>query len=196
MVNGREWSRVTARTASEICRRFEMSPEVQTLRLEELSPREFVSVAIEKGHHPDAIRFLAHALPKPEAIRWGWLCARSTSSSPEDRAAAEALEQTEKWLRDPTEENRRTLMAAAQTAGFATPAGAVSLAAFLSGGSLAPPDVAPVPPPEELTGQAVAAAGLLSGVFREPQKAVERYREFLAQGVRIAEGADEPATRR
>jgi hypothetical protein len=61
------------------------------------------------------------------------------------------------------------------------------VAAFWSGGSLAPPNVAEVPPGEHLTPGAVANAVLLAAVLSEPEKAAEKFRKFFALGVEVAE---------
>jgi hypothetical protein len=45
-----------------------------------------------------------------------------------------------------------------------------------------------VAPPEHLLPGAVANGVILAGVKREPGKAAERYRRFLALGLEVAEG--------
>jgi hypothetical protein len=78
-------------------------------------------------------------------------------------------------------------MAAAQEADPATPAGAAGLAAFLSGGSLAPPGAPRVPPAESLAAKAVAASVMLSAISFEPEKAGAKYSEFLFRGFEVAQ---------
>jgi hypothetical protein len=53
---------------------------------------------------------------------------------------------------------------------------------------MAPPDAPPVPPGEELTGTAVAGAVMLAAVQTEPERAEEKFRRFLMQGIDIANG--------
>jgi hypothetical protein len=57
---------------------------------------------------------------------------------------------------------------------------------FFSGGSLAPPNVAEVPPPDHLSPGAVAGAVMLAAVAGEPAKAEEKYKKFLAIGADVA----------
>jgi hypothetical protein len=135
--------------------------------------------------YPDAVRFIAHALPKREAVWWGWVCARrSAGENPPPKIKA-ALDATEKWIAQPSEDNRRSAMAAAQKAELGTAAGCAGLAAFFSGGSLAPPDAPLVPPGEFLAAKAVSGAVIFAAVAKEPERAPERFRSFVAQGVEV-----------
>ena len=97
------------------------------------------ALLMEKAMYPDAVRFIAHALPKREAVWWGWVCARrSAGENPPPKIKA-ALDATEKWIAQPNDDNRRLAMAAAEKAELGTAAGCAGLAAFFSGESLAPP---------------------------------------------------------
>jgi hypothetical protein len=181
-----EWAKVTATTA-DVCRRFKLSDAAAALRRDGLSPRQFLDLLVQAQHFPDAVRFLAHALPKREAVWWACQCARLTSGpgAPEKLAALEAAE---KWAIEPTEEHRRACLPAAEAADFGTPAGCAAIAAFWSGGSLAPPDLPAVPPKDELAPGAVANAILLAAVATESEKAPETYTRFLALGANVAAG--------
>ena len=106
----------------------------------DLHPLDFVGLLMEKALYPDAVRFIAHALPKREAVWWGWVCARrSAGENPPPKIKA-ALDATERWIAQPNDDNRRLAMAAAEKAELGTAAGCAGLAAFFSGGSLAPPE--------------------------------------------------------
>ena len=100
------------------------------------------------------------------------------------------MKAAEKWTSDPSEDNRRAAHAAAEAGAMGSPAGCAALAAFFSGGSLAPPTVAAVPPGETLTAQAATGAVLLAVVLTEPHKAVEKYRKFFALGVDVGNGVN------
>jgi hypothetical protein len=90
---------------------------------------------------------------------------------------------------DPSEANRQAAQAAAEKAGVGTPAGCAAMAAFWSGGSLAPANLPAVPPAENLTGQGVAGAVLLAVVQKEPAKAPQKFRQFVALGVEVGKGS-------
>ena len=126
----------------------ELGEEAMELVRPELHPLDLVSLLMEKALFPDAVRFIAHALPKREAVWWGWACARRSAGENPPPNIKAALDATERWIAQPTEDYRRQAMAAAQKADLGTAAGCCGLAAFFSGGSLGPPEAPPVPPGE------------------------------------------------
>jgi hypothetical protein len=140
---------------------------------------------MDKSLFPDAVRFIAHSLPKREAVWWGWVCARRSAGDNPPPKIKGALDATERWIAQPTEDNRRLAMAAAQKAELSTAAGCAGLAAFFSGGSLGPPEAPPVPPGEFLTAKAVAGAVIFAAVAQQPELAPEKFRTFVAQGVEV-----------
>jgi len=180
--------KVTAKSASEICARFEMSEEARGMARAGQTPAQLFDLLMEKQQFLDAIKYLSHALPKRESVWWACTCLKLSAAIGADAKGVAALRAAEKWVNDPSEENRQAAMPAAEAARFGTPAGCVALAVFFSGGSLGPPNVAAIPPAETLTGDAVAGAVMLSAVIQSPEKAPERYRSFLARGVEIANG--------
>jgi hypothetical protein len=130
----------------------------------------------------DALRVVAYALTKRSAVEWALHCVRLVAGddlSPQDR---EALEAAQAWVEQPEEPQRRRCEAAAAAAGYETPAAWVATAAFWSGGSLAPPNVPVVPPGEHLTAHAACGAVMLAAVARQPEKAPQRYAQFLQIG--------------
>jgi hypothetical protein len=146
----------------------------------------YIQRLVEHEEFADAVRVLAHALPTREAIWWAWVCARRASGEDPAPKIKTALDATERWIRTPNDENRRQAMAAAEIAEFGTPAGCAALAAFFSGGSLAPPNVEPVPPPDHAAAKAIAGSVIISAVIEEPEKAPAKFREFIAQGMTVA----------
>lgn len=181
-------AKVTAKTAAEVCKHFQLGEESKGLLRDGLTPAQFLDTLIEKQQFTDAVRFLAHALPKREGVWWACLCSRSIAGSSPPPKIAAALQTAEKWVTDPSEENRRAAMPAAEAAELKTPAGCAAVAAFWSGGSLGPPNVPAIPPGEYLTAHGVASAVMLAAVQSEPEKAPEKYPKFLAQGIEVAKG--------
>jgi hypothetical protein len=164
----------------------ELGEEAMALLRPEMHPLDFVALLMENALYPDAVRFIAHALPKREAVWWGWVCARrAAGDSPQPKIKA-SLEATEKWIAQPSEDNRRSAMAAAQKAELGTAAGCAGLAAFFSGGSLAPPEAPVVPPGEFLSAKAVSGAVIFAAVAKEPERAPEKFKSFVAQGVEVS----------
>src|SRR4051794_4580304 len=163
----------------------ELSEEAMALAPPEVHPREYVGLLLAQALFEDAVRFVAHALPKREAVWWAWVCARRASGESPPAKIGAALQATEKWIAQPNEDNRRAAMDAARTAEFGTAAGCAALAAFFSGGSLAPANAPVVPPGEHMTAKAVAGAVLLSALAKEPEKAPEKFRAFVTQGLDV-----------
>ena len=163
----------------------ELGEEAMALVRPDLHPLDFVALLMEKKFYPDAVRFIAHALPKREAVWWAWVCARRSAGEQPPPKIKGALDATERWVAQPTEDNRRLAMAAAEKAELGTAAGCAGLAAFFSGGSLAPPEAPPVPPGEFLAAKAVSGAVIFAAVAKEPERAPEKFRSFVAQGVEV-----------
>jgi hypothetical protein len=175
--------------ASEVCARFDIGEEARKLLRADLTPSQYLELLGEQQHVPAAIRFLAHALPKREAVWWACACAREAAGPNPPAPAAAALKAAENWVANPTDENRRAAMPAAQAAGIASLSGTVAMAAFVSGGSLAPPNVPPVPPAENLTSELVGGAVLLAALGGDREKVFERFRACLGKGMEIGSGA-------
>jgi hypothetical protein len=176
--------------AAEVCKLFAPGEEAKKLLAENLTVEAFLQLLMKQQLWEDAANVLAHGVSKREAVWWACQCARSVSGSKPPAKIAEALQVAEKWVKDPSEDNRRPAEAAAKAAEIGTPAGCAALAAFWSGGSLSPPGQPVIPPDETLTAGAAADAVLLAAVATEPEKAEEHYARFLSEGIKIAEGAN------
>jgi hypothetical protein len=140
------------------------------------------------GRLPDALRLLAHALPKREAVWWACMCARGVPAlapRPED---LDALAAAEAWVRKPEEATRRACMAAGEKAGFRSPESWAAAGAFWSGGSIAPEGVDPVAPADHLTGAAVSGAIVMAALRHKPERMPQRLPLFLEAARDIASG--------
>jgi hypothetical protein len=167
-------------------------PAAQALVRTGRTPRQYLGELMTAKHFADAVRVLAWALPRRDALWWACQCVRQVITGQDGPAEQAALQAAMRFTLTPSEEHRRAAETAAAAVEFATPAGCAALAAFWSEGSLAPPGAAPVPPPEHLTPTGVANAVVLATVHREPEKAEEKYRRFVALGLDVADGKDRP----
>jgi hypothetical protein len=178
------------RGTGALCAAAEVSEEASALLTgarEEPTQRAFVATLVAHELFPDAIGFLAHALPRREAVWWAWVCARKAAGPTPGPKIQAALDATERWIVQPTEDNRRQAMHYAQIAKFGTPAGCAALGAFFTGGSVSPPDAPPVPPDEFMTAKAVAGSVTMSAVSSEPEKATEKFQEFVRLALEVAD---------
>jgi hypothetical protein len=143
----------------------------------------------EAGLCNDAARLAAHALPKREAVWWACMCARAIPDAALPPADLAALVAAEAWVRKPGDDAvRRAAWAAAQATAFSSPEAWAAVAAFWSGGSMAPEGQPAVPPADHLTGVAVGGAVVLAAVRGKPERADARLRTFLASARDIADG--------
>jgi hypothetical protein len=140
------------------------------------------------GFDAEAVRLVAHALPKREAVWWACMCAAHTAPSDLAEAERAALAAAELWVRAQTDAARRAAMAQAQATGFSSPEAWAAVAAFWSGESMAPEGQPAVPPAPHLTGTAVAGSVALSAVRGQVSRRPARLRRFLESGRNIAAG--------
>lgn len=166
--------------ATEVCAQFHLGDAAKKLLTPEVSAEQYVKLLVQNKQYVDAIRVLAYALSKQEAIAWANVCARQFSEAhPPDKSAV-ALEAVHRWLADPSDENRRAAKKAADAAEFNTPAGSAALAVFFSGGSIAPSDMPVTEPHQTMMPNSVFNAVMLAALSKEPEKAEEKYKAFLA----------------
>jgi hypothetical protein len=188
-MSDRDFSRVPAATAAEVCRRFQPGRVAAGLLRDELTPGQFLDLLVERKLFKDATNLLAHALPNREAVWWAVLCAREVVGPAPPEPVAAALRAAEAWVQDPTEGNRRAAREASEAAGSSSPAGAAASAAFQSGGNVGPPDGPGLLPREYGTARAVAWSVTFAATQDSMAKAPERYSIFFARGVEVATGA-------
>jgi hypothetical protein len=181
-------SKMQDQTAATVCERAQPGEEARGLLSAGMSTRAYLDALLGRGLYSDALRVLAHALPKRAAVWWAYVCAAEMLGPEPAPAARAALDAARAWVIDPEDEVRRAAFPAAEAAGLATPAGCIAMAAYLSGGSLAPPQFAAVPPDDRLTAKMVASALKLAAVIKEPEKAPEKYAAILRIGLEVADG--------
>lgn len=152
------------------------------------STPEFVELLIAHEKFMDAVRVLTFALGKLTAIEWAARCVTLAFSDGLPQLDGKTLDLVQRWLADRNEDLRRACYAIAQEAEHGTPASWVAMAAFWSEGSQGPPPPAPpVAPGPTQCAHAATGAILLAAVARQPEKAPDRYREFLRIGLEMAQ---------
>jgi hypothetical protein len=139
--------------------------------------------------HNDALRLVAHALPKREAVWWACKCAASVPDAKLPAADLQALQAAEAWVRNAGDEAlRRAVGEAAHKTAFRSPEAWAAMGAFWSGGSMAPAGQPVVPPAEHLCGVAISGSVVLATVRGDPKRAADRRLRFLASAKDIAAG--------
>ncbi len=181
-------TKVKAATAAELCARSKLEPPGHAMLSGDEPPAALLGRLIEGKLYRDAVRLLAQALPKREAVWWACLCAHAVLPAKKEPADAAALKAAERWVVKPSEAHRSAAMPAARAAGFEQPASWAAVAVSWSGGSMMPEGHPAMPPGDELTGQAVANAVLLAGLQGDATRIAARFRDFLERGIDLAKG--------
>ncbi len=189
--------KMSPRPPADLCELCELDLDDAALPLlaGEPTPSEFLRALIEAGLHADAVAYLAHGLPRREAVWWGCLCTRDTAPA-EGSAEALALAAAEAWVYAPDEEHRLAAEHTIKAAGLQSPAGLLAQAVAWSGGSLAPEGLQEVPPPEHLTGRMVSAAVMVAATRLSAQGLPETFARFLSRGIEIAMGSKREGDKR
>jgi hypothetical protein len=182
------FTKVSAKNAAEVCGLYDLSIDAQKLLQEHLAPRQFVERLVEAERHFDALEFLAHALPKREAIWWACLAVRHAQGAELPSKESVALKATVEWVLEPDEGKRRAAQAAGEAADFGTPAGCAALAVYGSGGSLTPPNLPEAPPEPTMTAKAVSGCLALAAAKVDPADSAHVQRQLVELGIAIAEG--------
>lgn len=182
------YTRITAKTAAEVAAGYGMVPDARELLKDAMTPRQFVEALVAKSRYEDAIRFVAQALPKPEAVWWACVAVREAAGPNPSGPIAGAIAAAEKWASTSSEEARSATLGAAQLADVTTPAASAAIAAFLAGPSVGPANMPPVPAPAGAAGDMAANAVIQAARSKEPEKSADRLRAALAKGLEVAAG--------
>lgn len=152
-----EWPRTIWTEARQITELLEWPPAPD----DKLPPAHFWRRLRDDGRDREAALFLAQALPRYDAVAWAAEAAGRLADS-FDEVDRATLAATHTWLAAPNEKNRRALVPARATDLGTGAAGLCALAAFHSGGSIAPPDQPAAAPPRGATGRFAGAAVIVA----------------------------------
>lgn len=163
-----------------------------------LSVERQIEAWLDAGAVADARRLLAHALPPRHAMWWALLAlVEAHGRVPYPGKVVEAFTGVRDFLLNPSEEARRACHDLAEAADASSAGGAIGYAAFLSCGSMAPPDCPPVLPKAHLCGHLCGVAVYLASVQFDPIHYKEHNAQFVRLGLRVARGElalpDQPA---
>lgn len=184
-----ELNKIGARQASEILSRFELSDDAMEFRdYGQLTPLEFIRQLVQKNLFYDAVKFLAHALPKREAIWWACLAVKKALPDPAPPLQLAAVNAAEQWVIQPGEEKRLLAKAWSEKTGQKSAASWAATAAFWSGGSLSRPGEPDMMPPPYLYAHAVAGAISMAAFELNPDNAADAFKLFIRQGLDLANG--------
>lgn len=169
--------------ATDVARLFSASESALAALDDRSLPSQFLRALVEKELHPDAIQLIAHYLPKRQSVWWACQCIKTTfgpKTTPQMKAAVEAAE---KWVAQPTEENRRAAQQTAELDESGSAAHVVGLAAAFSEQQSAA-DARTREKQQYMTAKLAAGAVLLAATA-DATKAKEKLADFIAQGISV-----------
>ena len=155
---------------AQLIEHAELSDEAKTKVRPDVTPSAFMRDLVGAGLMVDGVKFLAQAIGPARAIAWALACVRELRAENDGTALAIF----DAWAADASDANRRAAADAAEDG----PEKSLGLAIFFSGGSIAPPEVDPVPPPPHIA-EKLAAGAIMLAVVAEPEHAPERYRRCI-----------------
>ena len=159
-----EWTRVKWSEARQILSILDVPTEAPAADPAG-SPKAYFDALRAAGQLPDAVSFLAQALPRLEAVTWAARSVRDVGDARQRKPAeAAALKAALLWVQDPSESRRRAAFDAAAAADASSAEALAALAAFFSGGSIAPGEYEPIPAPRDAAGRFAAGAVLIAAV--------------------------------
>lgn len=157
-------ARLRFATAHELFEAFPTALEDMGASPSDRPSLDYLRDLVDSATPEDAVTFCSYLLPRRAAVWWGHQCLAHLPDllAPHDH---ELLQVVEDWVREPEEDRRYAALDAGMSAPAKTPGAWIALGAGWSGGSMAPPGMAPVVPPPYLTARAVNA-GVLSALAR------------------------------
>ncbi len=128
------------------------------------SPQAHYDELMSRQQVREAVDFLGHALPRYEGIVWAAQSLKNIGDELHpDTPRTPLMTAIMRWIDDPSDEQRRALGALAEEGDSTDPESLLANAVYFSGGSIAPPDLEPVLPPNDVsarfsTGAVIVAA--------------------------------------
>jgi hypothetical protein len=172
-----------------VCELFDVSEEGQALLDPEATVEQQLAVWRQANLVADARRLLSHALPPRHSLWWALLTLteahRQKAYPPK---VVSAILAARDFVLNPTEAGRRLCHELAEAADSTTAGGVIGYAAFLSGGSMAPPECPPVLPMVHLCGRLCGVSVYLAAVHFNPACYKEHLQHFLDIGLQVARG--------
>lgn len=176
--------------AAEICKR---APSVGPWPLPPTATESadaYFARLVELERLEEAIRFIAICLDPRQVTWWGCLCvweSLKTAKQPIDQATV-AVDAAVAWVLDPKEAARQALKPIADRLPPSTPAGALAMATFWSGGNISLPDCPEVLPPGDACHKLVACAVVMATAAADGKRRKQSQRQALRMAAEIQAG--------
>ena len=183
--------KINAKTAQELTQHYDAIDENAFELLQpELTPEEYINKLLEKEYFADSIIFLAHALPKREAIWWACLCSKAVINKDTRADDIASITVAEKWVYEPDDKKRRMCGTLAEKGEYKSAQNWTAAAVFWSGGSITKESDPVMEPAPYLYAHAVSGA-ILNAVGASDADDIDvQFQEFIDHGLNIASGGN------
>ena len=183
--------KINAKTAQELTTHYDaIADDAFDLLNPDLTPEEYLNTLMGKEYFADSIVFLAHALPKREAIWWACLCSKAVTNKNTKADDLASLTMAEKWVYEPDDKKRRMCGTLAEKGEYKTAQNWAAAAVFWSGGSITKEDEPAMEPAPYLYAHAVSGAILNAVGASEADDIDMQFKEFINSGLNIADGGN------
>ncbi len=185
-----EWKKIVAERACDIIDADCLGSGSRVFLDSESSPETLIIKLSEASKWPDAIRVMASALPRREAVWWACVCSRQTANLTVDEADKMALEAAEKWVFEPSDEGRSEAFRMAQESEAASAGTLAALAVACSESKLTVVEDQQIKMDSSSFAQIVAAAVLIAANEKSGVQIDDQFRMFIRIGEDIAKGGN------
>jgi hypothetical protein len=151
------------------------------------APLDYAATLLASPRAVESLVFLAHLLPRREAVWWARQCVAAILGPPSDDAAFRAAGD---WVRAPEESHRRAALEIGNRGDQGVATTWLALAAGWSGGSLIVNEENPVPPPPSACAKAANAAVVLAGHSTGIDTMTPWFVACAEAGIRFADGGE------
>lgn len=183
--------KINAKTALELTAHYDVIEEKALDLLQPtFTPEQYINKLVEKEYYADSIIFLAHGLPKREAIWWACLCAKVVTSKETKADDIASLTMAEKWVYEPDDKKRRMCGTLAEKGEYKSAQNWVAAAVFWSGGSITKEDDPAMEPAPYLYAHAVSGAILNAVGMSDVDDIDSQFLKFINHGLNIAAGGN------
>jgi len=180
-------SRIRFTTARNVFEAFADLKRAVPLPRDDAASLDYARALLTSPRPAEAIIFIAHLLPRREAVWWAVQCVRAMVGTGADD---EALRAADAWVLAPEEDNRRAALAAFNAGDQRAPTTWLAFAAGWSGGSVSAADQQPMPAPRSACAMGANTAVMMAACAGNPADVVKRISTCAEAGIRFAEGGD------
>lgn len=183
--------KINAKTALELTSHYDaINEKAFELLQPELTPEEYIKKLLEEKYFADSVIFLAHSLPKREAIWWSCLCSKAVTNNETKADDLASLTMAEKWVYEPDDKKRRMCGTLAEKGEYKSAQNWTAAAVFWSGGSITKEDEPAMEPAPYLYAHAVSGSILNAVGMSDADDIDDQFQQFIKHGLNIADGGN------